>query len=257
MTNHEQYGELAAAYGLDALDAAERAAFERHLSSCAECQQVVAETQRVAAALPYTLAPVDPTAALRARIMMAASPAVQPATPSMAPRWLAAAAALVAVVAGVTAWTQYQRAGASQAAASQSQAQVEALQAQLSAMQTQAETSRRALDILAADDLTRIDLKGQPAAPSATGRAYLSATQGLLFSAVDLPPLPAGRIYQLWYVTAAAPVSAALVNPDAAGRFTLITTAPAGIQPTAMAVTIEPAGGLPAPTGAFYLLGTF
>lgn len=257
MTDHEQYGELAAAYGLDALDAAERAAFERHLSSCAECQQVVAETQQVAAALPYALAPAVPPAALRARIMKAASPTAPSAAPSMMLQWLTAAAAIVAVAAGVTAWRQYQRADASQAAASQSQAQVEALQAQLSAMQMQTETARRAIDVLAADDLTRIDLKGQPAAPSATGRVYWSPTRGLMFSAVDLPALPAGRVYQLWYVTATAPVSAALIDPDAAGRFTLITDAPAGITPTAMAVTIEPAGGLPAPSGAFYLLGTF
>ena len=170
---------------------------------------------------------------------------------------LAAAAAVIAIVAGTAAWTQYQRAGASQAAAAQSQAQVEALQAQLIAMQAQADTARRAVDILAAEDVTRIDLKGQPAAPSASGRAYWSPSRGLLFSAVDLPALPAGRVYQLWYITAAAPVSATLVNPDAAGRFTVIASAPAGIQPTAMAVTLEPAGGLPAPSGAFYLLGTF
>jgi anti-sigma-K factor RskA len=254
MTDHEQYGELAVAYGLGTLDAAERAAFERHLSSCADCRQLVADAQRVADVLPHTLTPIEPPPALRARIMQAAAP---PAAPSMTPRWLAMAAGIIAIVAGAAAWTQYQRAGASQAAASQSQAQVEALQAQLSAMQTQADTARRAVDILAADDLARVDLKGQPAAPSASGRVYWSASRGLLFSAVDLPALPAGRVYQLWYVTAAAPVSAALVNPDGAGRFTLIVNAPAGIQPTAMAVTIEPAGGLPAPTGAFYLLGTF
>lgn len=254
MTDHQQYGELAGAYGLGALDAAERAAFERHLSSCPECQQLVADARRVADGLPHTLALVDPPAALRDRIMVATAP---PAARSRTPHWLAAAAAVLAVVAGALAWNQSQRAGSSQAAAAQAQAQVEALQLQLSALQTQAETARRALDILAADDLSRIELKGQPAAPAASGRAYWSASRGLLFSAVDLPALPAGRVYQLWYVTAAAPVSAALVNPDAAGRFTLITDAPAGISPTAMAVTIEPAGGLPAPSGAFYLLGTF
>jgi len=29
------------------------------------------------------------------------------------------------------------------------------------------------------------------------------------------------------------------------------------VTPTAFALTIEPAGGLPAPSGAFYLLGAF
>ncbi len=252
MTDHEQFGDLAGAYALGALDAADRAAFERHLPTCAQCQQLVADARIVAAALPHTVTPMEPPAALRNRIMMAAGPASSAGMTG----WLAAAAAVVAIVAGGFAWTQYRQVAASQMAATQAQAQVEALQAQLTALQGQADTARQAIDILAADDLARVELTGQPAAPASTGRAYWSATRGLLFSAVNLPQLPAGRVYQLWFVTAAAPVSAALVTPDAAGRYTVITRAPGGVTPTAFAVTIEPAGGLPAPSGAFYLLGS-
>ena len=250
---HEQLEELAGAYALDALDAADRDTFEQHLASCAPCRQLVADTRLVAEAMPHTVTSVEPPAALRKRIMMAASPA-RSAFPA---GWLALAAALLAAIAGTVAWTQSREAATSQVAAAQSQSQVEALQAQLSALQGQADTARQAVDILAADDVARMELKGQPASPASTGRAYWSATRGLLFSAVNLPALPAGRVYQLWYVTAAAPVSAALVTPDAAGRFTLIARAPGGVTPTAFAVTIEPAGGLPAPSGAFYLLGSF
>lgn len=253
MTDHQQFGDLADAYGFGALDAADRVELERHLPTCAECRQSVAEARLVAEAMPHMLEPVEPPAALRNRIMMAASPA-KAAFPTA---WLAIAAALLAAVAGTFAWTQYRQAAASQLATSQTQAQLETLQVQLAALQVQADSARQAIDILAADDLARVELKGQPAAPSSTGRAYWSPTRGLLFSAVNLPALPQGRVYQLWYVTAAAPVSAALVTPDAAGRYTLITNAPAGVAPTAFAVTIEPAGGLPAPSGAFYLLGAF
>lgn len=253
MTDHQQFGDLAGAYALGAVDAADREAFERHLPTCAECQQLVADARLVAEAMPHMLTPVEPPAALRNRIMMAASPA-RAAFPTA---WLAIAAALLAAVAATFAWTQYQQVATSQVAAAQSQAQVETLQAQLSALQGQADSARQAIDILAADDLARVELKGQPASPLSTGRAYWSPTRGLLFSAVNLPALPQGRVYQLWYVTAAAPVSAALVTPDAAGRYTLIARAPAGVAPTAFAVTIEPAGGLPAPSGAFYLLGSF
>ena len=250
---HEQLEELAGAYALDALDAADRDTFEQHLASCAPCRQLVADTRLVAEAMPHTVTSVEPPAALRKRIMMAASPA-RSAFPA---GWLALAAALLAAIAGTVAWTQSREAATSQVAAAQSQSQVEALQAQLSALQGQADTARQAVDILAADDVARMELKGQPASPASTGRAYWSATRGLLFSAVNLPALPAGRVYQLWYVTAAAPVSAALVTPDAAGRYTLIARAPADVTPTAFAVTIEPAGGLPAPSGAFYLIGSF
>jgi anti-sigma-K factor RskA len=251
MSAHEQFAELAGAYALGALDSEDLAAFEQHWPTCAECQQLVADARLVAGMLPLALTPVEPPAALRNRIMMSAAP---PATPSVTTNWLAIAATLLAVVAGGLAWTQYRQAATSQAAATQSQAQLETMQAQLSALQSQADVARQAVDILAADDVARVELKGQPAAPSSTGRAYWSASRGLLFSAVNLPALPQGRVYQLWYVTATAPVSAALVTPDAAGRFTVITPSPAGVTPTAFAVTIEPAGGLPAPSGAFYLL---
>ena len=250
---HEQLEELAVAYALDALDAGDRDALAQHLASCVPCRQLVADARLVAEAMPHTLTSVEPPAALRERIMMA----VRPSKTTFLAGWLAVAAALMAAIAGTAAWTQYRQAATAQVAAAQSQSQVESLQAQLSALQSQADTARQAIDILAADDVARIELKGQPASPAATGRAYWSGTRGLLFSAVNLPSLPAGRVYQLWYVTAAAPVSAALVTPDAAGRFTLITGAPAGETPTAFAMTIEPAGGLPAPSGAFYLLGSF
>lgn len=257
MADHQKFGELAESYGLGALDAGERAAFEQHLASCPECQRAVADALLVADALPYTLTPVDPPAALRSKLMMAAAPVAPAAAPAMSLRWLAVAAALIAASAGTFAWTEYRRASAAQVAAAQSQAQVEALQGQLTALQTQADTARRAIDILAADDLSRVELKGQAAAPAASGRAYLSPARGLLFSTVGLPPLPEGRVYQLWYVTAAAPLSAALVSPDEAGRFTMIINTPIGVRPSALAMTIEPAGGLPAPSGAFYLLGSF
>ena len=251
--SHEQLEELAVAHALDALDAGDRDALAQHLASCVPCRQLVADARLVAEAMPHTLTSVEPPAALRERIMMA----VRPSKTAFPAGWLAVAAALMAAIAGTAAWTQYRQAATAQVAAAQSQSQVESLQAQLSALQSQADTARQAIDILAADDVARIELKGQPASPAATGRAYWSGTRGLLFSAVNLPSLPAGRVYQLWYVTAAAPVSAALVTPDAAGRFTLITGAPAGVTPTAFAMTIEPAGGLPAPSGAFYLLGSF
>jgi len=253
MTDHQQFGDLAGAYALGALDAADYEAFTGHLPACRECQLLVADARLVAEAMPHMLTPVEPPAALRNRIMMAA----RPAKAAFPVAWLAMAAGVLAAVAGTLAWTQYRQAAASQVATAQSQAQVETLQTQLAALQVQADAARQAIDILAADDLARVDLKGQPAAPSSTGRAYWSPTRGLLFSAVNLPALPEGRVYQLWYVTAAAPVSAALVTPDAAGRYTVMAKAPAGVAPTAFAVTIEPAGGLAAPSGAFYLLGAF
>ena len=58
-------------------------------------------------------------------------------------------------------------------------------------------------------------------------------------------------------MTAQAPISAGLVRPDTTGRVNAVFQTPANIpQPVAMAVTIEPEGGVPAPTGDRYLIGT-
>lgn len=111
--------------------------------------------------------------------------------------------------------------------------------------------------VLAAPDVARVDLIGQSAAPSAMARAFWSRSRGLVFTATDLPALPAGRTYQLWVVTARAPISAGLVRPDATGRASMIFETPPDIPPpVAMALTLEPEGGVPAPTGARYLVGT-
>ena len=77
-----------------------------------------------------------------------------------------------------------------------------------------------------------------------------------MFTASDLPPLRAGRTYQLWVVTPQQPVSAGLLELDPAGRVTQAFNTPPDLQnPVAIAVTDEPAGGVTAPTGDKYLVG--
>jgi hypothetical protein len=122
--------------------------------------------------------------------------------------------------------------------------------------QASAAEVRREIEIATAPDVKRIDLAGQPAAPRAAGRVFWSPSRGVIFTASNLPPLPPGRVYQLWYVTTPAPVSAGLVSPDPSGQSRNLTPAAGPVQPKAFALTIEPAGGVAAPTGAFYLLGS-
>ena len=77
-----------------------------------------------------------------------------------------------------------------------------------------------------------------------------------MFTATRLPDLPRGRTYQVWVLTDGAPVSAGLMEPDAEGRVTAVfDTSVALPQPTGMAVSVEPSGGVPAPTGDIILVG--
>ena len=112
--------------------------------------------------------------------------------------------------------------------------------------------------VLFAPDLLRVDLAGEGPAPGSKARAFMSRSSGVAFAADQLPALPADKVYQLWIVPqGAAAVSAGLLTPDANGHASLFFPMPADVTaPQALAVTVEPAGGVPAPTGSRVLLGT-
>ena len=117
-----------------------------------------------------------------------------------------------------------------------------------------AAAAQSAVAVLTAPDLVRIDLAGQGDAPQASGRALWSRQRGMVFSGTNLPPLPAGQVYQVWVITNdPAPISAGLLAADGSGVF---MTPPDIAPPKAVAVTIEPAPGTAAPTTNPFLLGT-
>ena len=102
-----------------------------------------------------------------------------------------------------------------------------------------------------------VALAGTPDAPQASGVFYTGPESGLLVLR-GLPPLPAEQTYELWLIPGeGAPVPAGLVQVGD-GETHTFPIALAG-QPTdfaAVGLSIEPAGGSPAPTGPIVLLGT-
>lgn len=113
------------------------------------------------------------------------------------------------------------------------------------------------LAVVAAPDLVPIELVGQPVAPQAAGRALVSHSRGVVLTASGLPQLPRGRIYQLWLLTSQGPLSVGLLQPEESGHVTVIFDAPRDVTTFAeVAVTMEPDGGMPSPTGEKHLVGT-
>ena len=108
------------------------------------------------------------------------------------------------------------------------------------------------------DPATRIvALSGLPAAPEAKGRMLWHETAGGLLVAQGLPPAPEGKAYELWAMAGkSAPMPAGAFTVDARGIGSLrVSPLRGGEPPDTFAVTLEPAGGVPAPTGSMYLLG--
>jgi anti-sigma-K factor RskA len=262
---HESLVVLAPGFALGTLDSTEHRAFAAHLGECPVCSAEVAILSRTAAALAYAVPQVTPRPELRRRILRAVG-ALD--TDVIAPRprrrtavamtWLPAAALLVLALAlGAYVVSLRSEVGDLESRLDQATSRMLLADRALDEARRVALQTRSTVDVLTAPDLARIDLAGQATAPSARARALWSRQRGMVFTASDLPPLPAGRIYQVWVVTASARVSAGLIEPDASGRSTAVLATPSDIDPpVAVAVTLEPAGGVAQPTGAFYLLGT-
>jgi hypothetical protein len=165
--------------------------------------------------------------------------------------WMIAAASIAVVAAtGFYALMERQQTADALARKSAADARVVLMQRQLNGL------SER-IAVLSAPDAVQIKLAGQPDAPRATASVVMSPTKGMVLTALNLPQLAVGKIYQLWVVTKQAPVSIGTFEVAADGSVTgtMPISAEAALNPVAVAVTIEPAGGVPAPTGPKVLVG--
>jgi anti-sigma-K factor RskA len=267
--DHEELRGRAAAYVLDALAPDERAEFAAHLSECAACAAEVYSFLHVVGELAHAAPPVDPPVFLRERVLARLlrplrQPAAKSAVTAMAVRsafaqgLLAAALLALAVGSGVYAAQLRGRVAALEQRLRDITSRADTSERQLAAVRQTAAEAQRVVAVLVSSDLVRVELAGQPPAPQASAHAFWSRSRGLMFTASNLPPLPAGRTYQLWIVTPKAPVSAGLLKPGARGDFQAVFASPRDVgvgAVAALAVTIEPDGGVPAPTGEKYLVG--
>lgn len=247
---------LCGAYAVDALDDAERAAFEQHLAGCTDCQAEVAELSAAAHSLG-ALTEATPPPSLRASVLSGISQ-VRPLPPlpadagAPAPRavtsggpdattpsedagapddvvvplrrrsrvstWLAAAAAAAVIAVGGAVWSPWSDDAGTLSPVDQVAA--------------------------AADAMSVTSTKGQLNAEVAYSRQLGQAA----ITVAGLPPAPEGKTYQLWFVGADEIArSAGLLTPSEDGRGSMLLDGDPN-SAAAVGLTLEPAGGSPAPT---------
>jgi len=179
---------LAGAYALDALDDAESTRFERHLSTCRTCPDLVRGFAATATELGLAAAATPP--------------------PSLKAAVLGAVGAL---------------------------------------------SSAREVDEAIAAVLAAPDARIVAGATTAGGTATVVASHrggAVVFTSSGLPVLPPSSVYELWFIGSGGARPAGLVPPVLSG--TVGTTAPLHASGLAagdvVGVTVEPAGGVQAPT---------
>jgi anti-sigma-K factor RskA len=85
---------------------------------------------------------------------------------------------------------------------------------------------------------------------AARGRVFLSRNGGVVFAGSQLTQLASDKTFQLWLIPATgAPRSAGLFRANAQGGFVNVVPGPLNLtQIQAVAVSVEPRQGSPAPT---------
>ena len=268
---HEALRESLPAFALGALDADERREVAAHVATCAECAAELAQLGRVVEGIGLEATPVTPPPALKGKVLerigresrAAAEPRARmvsmplKARPPFWTRGLPLAASVILAV-GATLYALAMRSELVTLRLDVAATSEEAskLRGELATLRRNWVEVTRAMNVLKAPDMLRVDLKGQAGAPAATGRAFWSRTAGLMFTADRLPALPAGRVYQLWTITGGAATGAGVFVPDATGAASVTSVVSADApQPDAFGVTIEPAGGSTTPTMPIVLVG--
>jgi len=269
LVRHVEIMEKLEAYALGQLPEQDRRDVDAHLDACAVCTRELDALNTVLAGIGESVPAKTPPPALRSRVLEAIAkepqdrPAPVPIAPARQPRriqWalasLGVAAALLLAV-GLLAFRSEQSRRQLAADVSQLQERNAELVERVQRYNGQADL---ALSILTAGDMREIPLTGQQSAANTAARAYWSATRGLLVVADRLPAPPLGRIYQVWVIENENKVtsSAGLLDAESPGRGFLIVTPPragAGGNVT-VAISDEPPGGLPAPSGSIHLAGS-
>jgi anti-sigma-K factor RskA len=113
----------------------------------------------------------------------------------------------------------------------------------------QVKQSDEVLALLSAPDtIVRVSQEGAVQPPQ--GKVFLNPKRGVLLLASNLPPAPEGRIYEMWVIPAGGkPIPAGLFQSESNGTAVHLQPGPVDLASTgAVAVTLEPAGGVPQPT---------
>ena len=214
--------ELTAAYALDALDEDERRAFEEHLPGCARCREELADVSQTAALLAYGAPPATPPPALRDRILAEATSdrgtKVVP-FPRRPRVFLGAAAAVTAVAATLAI----------------------AFGVHSASLSEDLDEVQKAVDVLADPAARSVPLEG------ANGRLVVNSEGEAALVVQGLPAAPKGKTYELWVIREGSPRRAGLFEGDDERDLVLLDEDVEG--DATVAVTLEPDGGVDAPTG--------
>ncbi len=261
MTGHPTREEDFDLYALGAFEGDEKQAIESHVAACSACARKLAEAQGRVARLAFAAPVAEPSPRVRERLLeqihgaSGDRPAERMRGAGEHPggffgRWWAAAlvpAGVVLALAAILLWKEDTRLARQLAA---ERASIERLQKELD--------GEREVSALVEDkDTMTVSLAPMPGMPQGSARVFFNSQMGKMMCDGAIAPAPKKNMtYQLWLVPKqGAPISAGFFDAATGEYSSWMAAVPKGVAPMAFAVTIEPAGGMPHPTGPKVLVG--
>jgi anti-sigma-K factor RskA len=230
---HDEQDEQLELYVLNLLEDDEAAALERRIAADPLLRERVRELRGAAALLAVDLEPIEPSPALRSRILDAARADLDPP---------AAVVTAAPVDLGQAREARAQRNGARWLPWSMAAALAVALVASLL-------WNMRLRDDL--DERTAAvthDVQGSGPAAATAGEVVVLDGDGVaLLTLSGLPPLEPGQVYQVWLIDDGAPQPNVIFQPSNQGFASVAVSGPV-MDYRLLAITVEPDGGSPAPT---------
>lgn len=241
-------------YALGALDGEDKQALEAHLRDCPHCQQQLAAARQSTALMGLAAPPVAPPPQVKAALMDKVraekrSPAAQSAPLKTGKKhWGLRFSLGFGLAAAALAFATYELAKQDLERGRQLQ--------QLQAQVARDAAALQALgQVTGAPDSAQITLLQQPGGPPGQAHVLYNARMGLAVYSGQIAPAPSDKSYQLWLVpSSGAPVDAGLVDANQQNGAVVVRLTP-GLAAKAFAVTLEPLGGRPQPTGPKVLVG--
>jgi anti-sigma-K factor RskA len=251
-TREEDFDLLA----LGVLEGDEKQAIEVHLASCRDCAQKLAEARGRMALLSLSAPSHAPSPRVKERLLrqihepqtLRLAPAREKSSGG-APRWWTAIlipATVALAVATFILWTGNSRL----------HRELQDLRATAARQADELKQTREMVDLMGAPDSVAVKLNPSPDMPMAQAHVMFNTRKGMLMYSGALPAPPPKMTYQLWLVPASGnPISEGVFSPKGNGEDLWMMPLPPGVVAKAFAVTIEPAGGMPQPTGPKVLIG--
>lgn len=275
-SHNEKFEELCAGYVLHALDEDEGKEFERMLEEATEEErELYQEIWSTANQLAFTVEKNEPSAGLKAQLMrkirsgsesetadsqdvVVASMDERETVDDNGSNWPAfAAAASFALLIVCLSLIFYSFNLSSEI--DKKESVISQQKTQITELKNEIQQKEEMLSILEARDVDMVLMSGMEASPNGYGKIiWDSEKQRALLQVSNLPAVPNDKDYQLWLIKNNKPVSAGVfsVKGKSDKFFKIEKMVKASEQSAnAFAVTMEPKGGMPQPTGDMYLMG--